>query len=120
VSRTRFLVAIAIAAVLMQVYPAYVGAIKRGLVLLGVTYLLVRALKTYPRLYQEKKRQAAQNVADAQEYLDYARELETIRSTFDPNHHDGADVDPPPEYQDALTALSEKHRDMLTRKFGAY
>ena len=81
--------------------------------------MVVRLARTLPRQYREKRRRAMQLAVDAQEYRLYEAELEAIRNKYDPNRL-GVEGALPAAYQDELTALSEKHRAMLTRKFGAY
>ena len=117
VGRTSLLAAIALAAVLLQWFPRHGGAIKWALILLGLGYLIVGAVTTYPRIYRDRKR-AAQLAADERDYRNYEHDLGVIRSKFAVDRP--ANGAPPPAYQAELDALNEKHRDMLTRKFGAY
>ncbi len=119
-SRTIFLATVAVAAILMELFADQVGVIKWALILLGGVYLVVRALKTYPALYREKKRKAAQLAADEQEYREFEKMLEAVRAKYRPNHLPDDSIELPAAYHEELTALNEKHRDMLTRKFGAY
>jgi hypothetical protein len=119
VGRTGLLAAIAVAAILVQLFPDHVGAIKWAVILLGLAYLLAQALTTYPKLYLDRRRLEVQSAADEQEYGTYERELAALRSRYPAERlADGAV--PPPEYQAELAALNERHREMLTRKFGAY
>jgi hypothetical protein len=119
VGRTSLLVAIAVAAMLVQLFPEHVGAIKWAVILLGLVYLLVQALTTYPTLYLDRKRLKTQRAADTQEYGIYERELAAIRSKYPAGRlADAAAL--PPDYQAELMARNERHREMLTRKFGAY
>ena len=61
----------------------------------------------------------AQDAADDQEYRQYKTELDSIRAKYDPNR-DLTDPDSiSQQYKDELSALHDKHEEMLTRKFGA-
>jgi hypothetical protein len=120
VKRTPFLVAIAVAAILMELFPAYVGPIKWAAILLAIAYLAGRALRTYPRLYREKKQRASQLMADDQEYREFEGELAALRTRYEIPRLEAQGLAPPPTYQDELQGLNERHKAMLTRKFGAY
>jgi hypothetical protein len=120
VNRTAFLVTIAVAAILMELFPAYVGVIKWAAILLAVAYLAGRALRTYPKMFRDRKRQAAQLLADEQEYRDFSAELSALRSKYETQRLEAEGKVPPPAYEAELQALNERHKDMLTRKFGAY
>jgi hypothetical protein len=120
VNRTAFLVTIAVAAILMELFPAYVGAIKWAVILLAVAYLAGRALRTYPKLYRERKQKAAQFRADEDEYREFEKELTSLRSKYDTPRLEAEGNTLPPAYQVELQALNERHKAMLTRKFGAY
>jgi ERCC4-related helicase len=120
VKRTPFLVTIAVAAMLMELFPAYVGPIKWAAILLAIAYLAARALRTYPRLYRERKRQAAQLLADDHEYRDFEAELAALRARHDTQRLEVQGISPTQVYLDELQALNERHKSMLTRKFGAY
>ncbi len=109
-SRTRFLAAIAVAALLMQVLPDYSDLIKWVAIGIGVLYLIVRALRTYPRQYRLKKQAAAQRAADEREYLEYTAALQALRSR---------PLSAGDDYEAAVAELHARHRDMLARKFGA-
>lgn len=123
-SRTPFLVAIAVAAILIQFFPSQTGNIKWAAIALVVIYLSLRVLRTYPRQYKEKKLKAAQLAADSEEYHQYQLHLEALRKKYDLGLPDpeatAAAAEPPLAYQQELTALNDSHRNMLTRKFGSY
>ena len=110
VSRTRFLAAIAVAALSMQLFPGHADLIKWVAISLGVLYLLGRASLTYPRQYRLKRRLTAQRAADEREFREYSDELAALRDRH------AAD---PEVYESRVAALHEKHRDMLERKFGS-
>jgi hypothetical protein len=118
VSRTSFLVAIAVAVLMIQFFPNQAGTIKWVTVALGILYLVIRALRTYPKQYRDKKRRAALAAADDQEYRLYKTELDSIRTKYDPRHEMDENGAVPQAYKDELSALHDKHRAMLTRKFG--
>jgi hypothetical protein len=118
VSRTRFLVAIAVAVLLIQFFPDHAGIIKLATIALGILYLAIRALRTYPAQYRNKKQQAAQEADDEAEYQRYKIELDAIRAKYDPRHELGENAVIPQEYRDELSALHDKYQAMLTRKFG--
>ena len=109
-NRTRFLAAIAVAALSMQVFPSHADLIKWVAIGLGVLYLLGRALLTYPRQYRMKRRLAAQRAADEREFREYSEELAALR-----DRHAAL----PEVYASAVALLHEKHRAMLERKFGS-
>jgi hypothetical protein len=120
VSRTIFLAAIALAVLLMQLLPNQAQIFKWIAFGFGVLYLFGRALTTYPRLFRERKRRAAQQRADEQEYQQYQSDLASIRARHDPQHElvmGRSELSQ--EFKDELTALHEKHQAMLERKFGS-
>ena len=119
VGRTSLLAAIAVAALAVQLFPHHVGTIKWAVIMLGLLYLIVQALTTYPKLYLERKRLKVQLAADAREYRIYERELAALRARF-PAERLADGTAPPPDYAAELAALNERHHEMLTRKFGAY
>jgi len=110
VSRTRFLVVIAIAALLIQLFPAHAGPIKWLAIVAGVAYLAVRALRTYPGLFKQKKLEARQRRTDEVAYAEYLAELAALKAS--------AGSLAPDDYTIQLQALHENYRDMLERKFG--
>ena len=117
-SRTRFLVAIAVIVLLMQFFPDQAVAIRLAGVALGLLYLAVRALRTYPALCRDKKKRAAQQAADDAAYQQYKIEADVIRAKYDPNHELTDDNAIAQEYRDELSALHDKYQGMLARKFG--
>jgi hypothetical protein len=119
VSRTIFLAAIALAVLLMQLLPNQAHIFKWIAMGLAVMYLFGRGLSTYPRLFREKKRRAAQQRADEQEYQQYQIDLASIRARHDPQHEPLGRSELSQEFSDELTALHEKYQAMLERKFGS-
>jgi len=109
VNRTRFLAAIAVAAVSMQLFPDYSDFIKWVAIGLGVLYLVARALRTYPQQYRAKRRAAAQRLADELEFREYTAEMLALRTS----HAASGD-----DFEAAVAALHDRHREMLERKFG--
>ena len=117
-NRTRFLVALLVVVVLLQLFPDKTAAIEAAAVSAGALYCLSWALSKYLAQYKKRAAQAAQEAADAEQYLQYERELDSIRAKYAQER----DLTDPtlisPEYKDALSALHDKHEAMLTRKFG--
>lgn len=107
-SRTRFLAAIAVAALLMQLLPTYADAIKWAAIGLGILYLSIRAALTYPAQYRQRKRLAAQRASDEREYREYDAALAALRIRH---------ADAPADFERAVAALHDQHRGMLERKF---
>jgi len=110
VSRTRFLIVIAIAALLIQLFPAYAGTIKWLAIGAGVAFLAVQALRTYPRQFKLKRLESRQRIADDAGYAEYSAALAALKAS--------GETITPEEYAVRLAALHEKHRAMLKRKFG--
>jgi hypothetical protein len=82
-------------------------------------YSLVWAILKGHAQYKSKSLRAALEAADAEEYRQYAVELDAIRAKYDP-HRDLTDpTSIPQEFKDELSALHDKHAAMLTRKFGS-
>jgi hypothetical protein len=119
VSRTRVLLALLVVVVLIQIYPDRAGVIE--MMAVGGAALLCSAwatLKGYAH-FKAKRLRAVQEAADAEEYRQYAVELDAIRAKYDP-HRDLTDpASIPQEFKDELSALHDKHEAMLTRKFGS-
>ena len=114
-TRTRFLVAIAVAALLIEFLPNQATTIKWALVALAAVYLLTLALRTYPKKIRESRRLAAQEAADEGDYRRYKLELDSIRAKYD----EGRQPDEmSPEYEGEIAALHDKYQEMLGRKFG--
>jgi hypothetical protein len=118
VSRTIFLVAIAVALLSMQFFPGHADISKWAVVGLGVAYLSIRALLTYPKLYKERRRRAAERAEDEQAYGRYRTELDSIRARHEPPPDALEDAAAAEAYAAELSALHDKYRDMLDRKFG--
>jgi hypothetical protein len=119
VSRTRLLVVLLVFVVLVQVFPEKTGAIEIVAVVGAALYCVAWGTSRYRAQYKKKRMQEAQDAADDQEYRQYKTELDSIRAKYDPNR-DLTDPDSiSQQYKDELSALHDKHEDMLTRKFGA-
>ncbi|MEA3108580.1 MAG: hypothetical protein QOI88_3185 [Gammaproteobacteria bacterium] len=118
VNRTRILVALLVVVVLMQLFPERAGAIQKVAIIGGGLYFLAWAAARYLAQHKKKKAEAAQSVADDAEYQVYKRELDVIRATHDPTRDLNDPTSISPEYQAELSALHDKHQDMLARKFG--
>ncbi len=114
-TRTRFLVAIAVAALLIQFLPDQAHTIKWVVIALGAAYLLTMALRTYPRQFRESRQRAAQEAADERAYRDYRQELDAIRAKYEADRQPDALSQ---EYEAEIAALHDKYQDMLGRKFG--
>jgi len=118
VNRTRILVALLIMVILMQLFPEKAGAIQRVAIVGGGLYFLAWAAARFLAQHKRRAAEAAQSAADVAEYQEYKRELDAIRAKHDPNRDLNDPTSISPEYQAALTALHDKHQDMLARKFG--
>ena len=102
-SRTSFLVVIAAALLMLQFFPSHATRIKWAVVILGVAYLTIRALLTYPRLYREKKRRLAEDAADERAFGQYKMELDAILA------REGSEAE--------VAALHDRYKETLDRKF---
>jgi hypothetical protein len=118
VNRTRILVALLVAVILMQLFPEKAGAIQRVAIVGGGLYFLAWAAVRFLAQHKGRAAEAAQLAADEAEYQEYKRELDVIRATHDPTRDLNDPTSISPEYQAALSALHDKHQDMLARKFG--
>lgn len=118
VSRTRILVALLILVILMQLFPEQAGVIQKVAIVGGGLYFLAWAAMRFLAQHKRQKAASAQSAADEEEYQAYRRELDAIRATHDPVRDLADPTSISPEYQAALTALHDKHQDMLARKFG--
>ena len=117
-TRTRFLLALLVVVILLQLYPDKSRAIE-GVAVGGIAlYCLLWAGSRYLAQFRVQRRQAALAAADDAEYRRYESELASIRAKHDP-HRDANEADAASqEYKDELTALYDRHRDMLNRRFG--
>jgi hypothetical protein len=118
VNRTRILVALLVMVVLMQLFPERAGAIERVAIVAGGLYFLAWTAVRFLAQHKRQGAEAAQSAADEAEYQDYKRELDAIRAIHDPSRDLNDPTSISPEYQADLTALHDKHQDMLVRKFG--
>ena len=117
-NRTRILLVILGMVILLQIYPDRATLIELVAIGGGGLYAAAWYIANTRARYKRQAAQAAQAAADDREYQLYRRDLDAIRARFDP----GRDLLEPasitPEYQHELDVLHERHRDMLTRKFG--
>jgi hypothetical protein len=118
VNRTRILVALLIMVILMQLFPDRAGAIERVFIVGGGLYFLAWAAARFLAQHKRQRTEAAQSAADEAQYQEYKRELDAIRATHDPSRDLNDPTSISPEYQAALSALHDKHQEMLARKFG--
>ena len=118
VNRTRILVALLVVVILMQLFPEKTGAIQRVAIVGGGLYFLAWAGVRFLAQHKKRTAEAAQLAADEAEYQEYKRELDVIRATHDPTRDLSDPTSISPEYRAALSALHDKHQDMLARKFG--
>lgn len=116
-NRTRFLLALLVMVVLLRLFPDKSPAIEAVAVGGAALYCLLWAGSRYLAQLRARRRQAAQAAADDEEYRCYECELASIRSQYDPDR-DAGEADASQAYKDALSALHDRHRDMLTRRFG--
>ncbi len=117
-NRTRILVALLVVVILMQLFPEKTGVIQRTAIVGGGLYFLVWAAVRFLAQHKKRRAEAAQLAADEAEYQEYRRELDVIRETHDPSRDLSDPTSISPQYQAALSALHDKHQDMLARKFG--
>jgi hypothetical protein len=119
VSRTRLLIVLLVFVVLVQVFPDKTGSIEIVAVIGAALYSVAWGTSKYRAQHKKKRMQEAQDTADDEEYRQYKTELDSIRAKYDPKR-DMTDPDSiSQQYKDELSALHDKHEDMLTRKFGA-
>jgi hypothetical protein len=118
VNRTRILVGLLVMVILMRLFPEKAGAIEKAAIFGGGLYFLAWAGVRFLAQHKKRTAEAAQSAADEAEYQEYRRELDIIRATHDPSRNLNDPTSISPEYQAALSALHDKHQDMLARKFG--
>jgi hypothetical protein len=118
VNRTRILVALLVLVILMQLFPEKSAAIQKVAIVGGGLYFLAWAAVRFIAQHKKRTAEAAQLAADEAEYQEYKRELDLIRATYDPARDLSDPTSISPEYRAALSALHDKHQDMLARKFG--
>ncbi len=117
-NRTRILVGLLVMVILMQLFPEKAAAIEKVAIVAGGLYFLAWAAVRFLAQHNRRRAEAAQSAADEAEYQEYKRELDIIRATHDPSRDLNDPTSISPEYQAALSALHDKHQDMLARKFG--
>src|SRR5258706_15050454 len=115
VNRTRILVALLVMVILMQVFPEKAGAIERVAIVGGGLYFLAWAAVRFLAQHKRRAAEAAQLASDEVEYQEYRRELDVIRAAHDPTRDLSDPTSISAEYQAALSALHDKHQDMLAR-----
>lgn len=115
-TRTIFLALIALAVILIQLIPTQANTIKWATIVLGITYLAVRAVLTYPQIYRQRRQRIAQRAADERDFRQYEIELDAVHAKYDAE--DAADDTHAQAFKDELTALHDKYQGMLGRKFG--
>jgi hypothetical protein len=104
--------------ILMQLFPERAGTIERVAIVGGGLYFLAWAAVRFLAQHKRRRAGAAQSAADEAEYQEYKRELDAIRAIHDPTRDLNNSASISPEYQAELTALHDKHQEMLARKFG--
>lgn len=109
-TRTRFLLTLLLVAILLRLFPDRSAFIEQVAVGGAALYCLIWLGSRFLGRYRLRRQQDRLAAADAAEYRDYERELADIRARTDESS---------PQFQVELSALHERHRDMLTRKFGA-
>ena len=117
--RTFFLAAIAVIVLSMQLFPNQGSAIRSAGIVLGILYLAIVILRTYPEAFKNKRKKALQEAADGQQYRQYEIELNSIRAKYGQGQSSGESGTLTPEYKDELSALHGKYQAMLERKFGS-
>jgi hypothetical protein len=104
--------------VLLQLFPDKAGLIKSVWVGAGALFVLLWAGAKFLASHRVKSAAAARLAADDEEYRRYKMGLDAIRAKYDP-HRDLSDpTSISQEYRDELSALHDRHQDMLGRKFG--
>src|ERR1700726_2371043 len=101
--------------ILMRLFPEKAGAIEKAAIFGGGLYFLAWAGVRFLAQHKKRTAEAAQSAADEAEYQEYRRELDIIRATHDPSRNLNDPTSISPEYQAALSALHDKHQDMLAR-----
>jgi hypothetical protein len=104
--------------ILMQLFPEKAALIQKVAIVGGGLYLLAWAATRFLAQHKKQRAESAQSAADEASYQAYRRELDAIRAIHDPARDLNDPTSISPEYQAALTALHDKHQDMLARKFG--
>jgi hypothetical protein len=118
VNRTRFLLALLVVVVFLQLFPDKSRVIEAVAVGGVALYCLLWAGSRYLAQFRDQRQKAALAAADGEEYRHYESELTSIRAKHDP-HRDANEADvASQEYKDELSALHDRHRDMLNRRFG--
>jgi hypothetical protein len=118
VTRTRLLVALLILVVLLELFPGHAALIKLIAVCAGGLYFATSLGARYLAQRRRDADRAAQEAADAAEYQRYRSALDAIQARHDPLRDLSDPTSISPEYRDELSALHDKHQDMLNRKFG--
>ena len=108
-TRTRFLLTLLVVVVLLQLFPDKSATVEWVAVIGVALYSLIWLGSRYLAQYRGRRRKAELAAADEEEYRNYERELASIRARTDSASQ---------EYKDELSALHDRHRDMLARKFG--
>jgi hypothetical protein len=104
--------------VLLRLFPDKSRAIEAVAVGGVALYCLLWAGSRYLAQLRAQRRQAARAAADDEEFRCYECELASIRAKYDPNRDAGEADAASQEYKDELSALHDKHQDMLNRRFG--
>ena len=104
--------------ILMQLFPEKAGAIEEVAIVGGGLYFLAWAAVRFLAQHKRRAAEAARLAADEAEYQEYKRELDVIRAAYDPTRDLSDPTSISPQFQAALSALHDKHQDMLARKFG--
>jgi hypothetical protein len=118
-TRTRLLLALLVLVVLLQLFPDRAGPIKLVAVCAGTVYFAAVMGAKYRARRRESLARAAQEAADEAEYRRYRSELDAIRARHDPHRDLGDPTSISADYRDELSALHDRHQEMLNRKFGA-
>jgi hypothetical protein len=118
VNRTKILVVLLAVVILMQLFPDRARLIERVAIVAGGLYFLSWTALRYLAQHKKRTAESAQSAADDSEYQAYKRALDAIREKHDPGPGLRDPISISPEYQAELSALHDKHQDMLTRKFG--
>ena len=115
--RTSLLLAAAVALLLVHFFPHLAAPVAWLALAVGLVWAAVFSLRIF-LLLRERRSRAVQQAADEKAYRDYKAELDKLRTRFDPNHEWNEATELPHVYREALSALHERYRSMLERRFG--
>lgn len=108
-TRTRLLLTLLVLAILLRLFPDRAALIEQVAVGGAALYCTLWLGSRFLRRYRARRQGEILAAADAAEYRDYERALADIRARMEESS---------PQFQIEVSALHERHREMLVRKFG--